>query len=454
MSSGGIEAELPQGPRLSAKETTFRWLGDPFGLLEECARDLGERFTLEFVRFGKHVVVAHPEDVRAVFAADPEVLLAGRGNALLAPILGRHSLLLADGTAHAEKRAMLVHAFRADRARDYARLVVAATRRATARWDEGAVASVHETALAISREVVLRAVLGLAESETAGAAGLVERLMALVGTNAPFADDPRGGRMTARLLAVRGALVEALSEVVAQRRRSGRSGDNDVLSLLLGARSAAGDSLDDEEIHDQLVTMILAGHETTASAISWAVVALLESEAVCDRLTAEIDDAGAACGDEALASLPYLQATCLETLRLFPVVPVVSREVRRPLRMRERWLPAGVFVTPCAYLAHRRADSFPEPAAFEPARFLGRRYPAHVYFPFGGGTRRCLGMGFALLEMQIVLGMLLRHFRLRGGTHRRARPLRRAVTIVPSGGARVVVEQRRSAGERQAWLRA
>lgn len=444
MASGGIEADLPSGPRLSAADTSFRWLADPFGLLDACAAEFGERFTLDFARFGRHIVVSHPQDVQAAFAGDPDTLRAGRGNALLEPILGPRSLLLADGDRHAEQRTLLLAAFRADKVSTYARLVATATRRRTASWDDGTTVSVQRTALAISREVILRALLGLDDVRVDELADLVEKLMALVGTNAPFDDEPRRGHMTARLLAVRGTLIDALREVVAQRRRSLDRG-HDVLSLLIQARSASGHPLGDDEILDQLVTLILAGHETTASSISWALVALLADGGAQNRLLREIESAGADCSDEGLAALPYLQAACLEALRLFPVVPIVSRELGRPFWLHDRWLPAGVFLTPCAYLAHRRPESFSEPTAFRPERFLGRRHAAHVYFPFGGGARRCLGMGFALLEMQIVLGMLLRGFRFHPLGARPVRPVRRAVTIVPSGGTRVKVERRKAA---------
>jgi cytochrome P450 len=248
--------------------------------------------------------------------------------------------------------------------------------------------------------------------------------------------------MTARLLAARGNLVAALREIVARRRRTGDDACNDVLSLLTRARNGSREALADDEIEDQLVTMILAGHETTASSVAWALIALLANRAAHDRLLEEIEGRESTRGDDDVAALPYLQATCLETLRLFPVVPIVARELARPFRLRDRRIPAGVFVTPCAYLAHRRAEAFPEPTAFRPERFLGHRFTPHVYFPFGGGARRCLGMGFALLEMEIVLGMLLRTFRFRAADTRPPRPVRRAVTIVPSGMTRMTIERR------------
>jgi len=442
MHADAYDAVLPDGPRLSPAETTFRWLAQPFALLDACAEELGDRFRLDFVRFGTHVVVSHPDDVRTVFSGDPAVLHAGRGNALLEPILGRHSLLLIDDAAHAAMRAHLLPAFRAEQVASYVPLILAASRTHTSTWREGDVVSVYRTALAISREVILRAILGLEPHEVDPLARLVEQLMALIGTNAPFDDDPR---LAARLTVARSALVEALQRVVEDRRRSGRPGD-DLLSLLIGTRGPAGRALADDEIHDQLLTMVLAGHETTASAITWAVLAVLGDDRVLERLTAELDGADAAAPDAGLTGLSYLQAVCLETLRLFPVIPVVSRELMQPFQLGDQWLPAGVFVTPCAYLTQRRADVFPEPAAFRPERFLDRRYPPHVFFPFGGGARRCLGTSAALLEMQMVLGTLLRAFQFQPIDTRPVRPIRRAVTIIPSGGLRMRVAPRHAAG--------
>src|SRR5262245_4549934 len=191
MHADAYDAVLPAGPRLSPAETSFRWLAQPFALLDACAEEFGDRFRLDFVRFGTHVVVSHPDDVRAVFSGDPAVLHAGRGNALLEPILGRHSLLLIDDAAHAATRAQLLPAFRAEQVAGYVPLILAACRRHTAAWQDGDVVSVYRTALAISREVILRAVLGVAPHEVEPLAGLVEQLMALTGTNAPLDDDPR-----------------------------------------------------------------------------------------------------------------------------------------------------------------------------------------------------------------------------------------------------------------------
>jgi len=435
-------APLPDGPNLSAAETTFRWFARPLSFLDECAAAHGDTFTINFARFGTHVILSHPDDVKSVFTGDRRALHAGRGNALLEPILGRHSLLLADGDRHLEQRALLQPAFQAERVQRYASVVTEATRRWTAQWNGGATVSLQRTALDISREVILRVVLGLPEADIERFSGLIHDVMVLVGTNATFDDQSADPRLLARFRAARDALNDALQAHIERRRHT--AGGDDMPSAMLAARDEAGEGLSDEEIRDQLVTMILAGHETTASSITWALLCLQENPSALAALVRELDASRREVPDEQLAQLPYLQAACCETLRLRPVIPVVSRELQRPFHLRQQTLPAGVFVTPCAYLAHRRPEAFADPQTFQPERFLDRRYSPYVYFPFGGGVRHCMGMSFALLEMQVVLGTLLRTFHFAPvGTA--ARPVRRAVTIVASGGGKMYVERRAAA---------
>jgi unspecific monooxygenase len=438
--TASVTTDLPAGPALSAAETTFRWLAHPYAFLDECAAAYGDTFTLRFTRFGTHVVVTHPDDVRDVLSAGRDVLHAGRGNALLEPILGRHSLLVVDGDRHLAQRALVQPAFRTDRIARYAAFVVEATRRWTAGWGGEQSVSVQRTALEISKEVILRAVFGLDQDEIARFSGLVHEVMLLVGTNATFDAESEPSRVLQRFDAVRGALDAALQELIERRREAG--GGDDVLSMLLSARTQDGAALSDEEIRDQLMTLVLAGHETTASSITWALVCLQAAPDARARLLQELDAVDEDAFERGLGALPYLQAVCLETLRMRPVIPVVSREVQHPFRLRDRLLPAGVFVTPCPYLAHRRPAVFADPEVFRPERFLEQRFSPSAYFPFGGGVRRCIGMSVALLEMQVVLGMVLRRFDFAVPDGAPLRAVRRGVTIVPSGGARMRVVPR------------
>lgn len=433
---------LPEGPRLSAAETTFQWWARPYAFLDECAAYLGDTFTLEFTRFGTHVLVSHPDDVRAVLTADADTMLAGRGNALLEPVLGPHSLLLLDGDRHLAHRTALQLAFRAERIERHGELVAAATQRWAGRWGDGDRVNVLRTALEISREVILRAVFGLAGADLERFGRLVADLMGLVSTNATFDASSNETLLQARFRQARGALDAALQAEIDRRRREADGGD-DVLALLVRADREA--ALSDEEIRDELMTMVLAGHETTASAITWALLCLHEAPEALASLRSELEAAGTGHSDGALAGLPYLRASCLETLRVRPPIPVVSRQLRRPFRVRAGMLPAGVFVTPCAYLAHRRPAAFPDPAVFRPERFRDGRFSPYAYFPFGGGVHRCLGMGLALLEMQVVVGTLLRRFRFVPLGDRPVRAVRRAVTITAAGGGAMRVVRRAAA---------
>lgn len=431
------EAQLPPGPSLSEAETTLQWLARPYDFLDECAAAHGDLFTLRFGRFGTHVILWHPGEVREVLAGHRDVFHAGPGNALLEPILGKYSLLLLDGDRHLSRRALLQPAFRPDRIQSYAGVAARAARKWTASWSSGTV-RVQRTALEISKEVILRIALDLNdEAEIERLGELVNDLMLLVGTNATF-DQWSDVRLRQRFRGARQALGDALLEH-ARRRQKAAHGDS-ILSMLVAARDAGQEGLTEEEIRDQLITMILAGHETTASSITWALVCLSARPAAMERAVREIDEGGAELPDERLASLPYLQAVCLETLRMRPVVPVVARQLQVPFRLRDWTLPAGVFVTPCSYLAQQRPEVFADPQSFEPERFLGRRYSPYEYFPFGGGVHRCIGMSFALLELQIVLGVLLRTFRF--ASCGAVKPVRRAVTIVASGGGKLHLERR------------
>jgi cytochrome P450 len=237
-----------------------------------------------------------------------------------------------------------------------------------------------------------------------------------------------------RFLARRAALADSVLEVVATRRAAG-GGGADILSLLLAARDEDGQPMTDDELVDELITMLAAGHDTTATALSWTFACLLEHPSVEARLRDEI----AGADPTALAGLPYLEAVIKESLRLRPIVPDVVRQLQRPTRFAGFDLPAGAHLAPCIHLAHRRPESYPEPTRFRPERFLDVRPDPYAWLPFGGGIRRCLGMAFALSEMKIVLAVVLTRLRLRLDRPGTVRVVRRGVTLAPKAGTRVRV---------------
>jgi cytochrome P450 len=240
-----------------------------------------------------------------------------------------------------------------------------------------------------------------------------------------------------RLRELREALgpVHAILLAEIARRREAPTGGEDILSLLVQARYEDGRPMSDEELRDELMTLLVAGHETTATALAWAVERLVRHPHVLERLTEEV----LAGGEE------YLDAVAKETLRLRPVLPIVLRRLAEPMEIGGWNLPAGVRVAPCIYLVHRREDIYPDPRRFEPERFLERPAGTYTWIPFGGGVRRCLGASFALFEMKVVLAALVRTARLRPAAAPSERVRRRAITMAPARGAEVVVAERRSA---------
>jgi cytochrome P450 len=247
------------------------------------------------------------------------------------------------------------------------------------------------------------------------------------------------------LIRAKAELDELLHAAIRARRApSARGADGDVLSMLLAARDESGQPMSDQELHDEMLTLVLAGHETSATALAWTVYHLLANPDAMARVRTELDQvvgrrgAAAAPGLDDLSRLEWIDAAIKETLRLTPIVPFVARKLAAPARIGGRDLPAGVVALACIYLAHRRPELWTEPARFDPGRFLGRRIDPYHYFPFGGGTRRCLGMAFAGYEMKIALATILSRVSLEPvpGTH--VRVVRRGVTFAPSGGMPVV----------------
>jgi cytochrome P450 len=429
---------LPPGPRQPSALQLISFVRRPLEWLEECGRRYGDPFTARIPGHGTFVFAAAPGLIKQIFTGDDALLHAGKANAMLEPLVGRHSVLLLDGAPHLRQRRLLSPPLRGERMHAYAGLIADIAAAEVDRMPRDRPFALQGHMQAITLEVILRAVFGVAEGAQMSA---LRRLILevlepppalLVFVPPKYLDVPLSPFR--RFLRRRAALARALDDVVAARRASG-GGGSDILSLLLAARDEDGQPMSDEELVDELVTMLVAGHETTATALSWTFACMLQDAPVEARLRDEI--AGAAGDPAALAALPWLDAVIKETLRLRPIVPDVVRKLQAPMRFAGFDLPAGVHLAPCIHLAHRRPEVYPEPDRFRPERFLGLRPDPYAWLPFGGGIRRCLGMAFALYEMKIVVGVLLARLRLeleRPGT---VRVVRRSVTLAPGGGTRV-----------------
>ncbi len=444
---------LPPGPPGPAFLQTLGYTYWTFPFFEQCARRYGDPFTLRMPGFGSFVMLSAPELIKQVFTGDSDQLHAGEANAMLEPVVGRRSVLLLDGKEHLRQRRLLLPPLHGERMKEYAALMAEIASAEVQRMPLGAPFSMHEHMQRITLQVILRAVFGLDEGAQMDelAALLVEftrpppSLMIFVPpAYLKYGDFPLSPWRT--FLRRREKVDRALRAILRQKMAAPDPSRTDILSLLLSARDEEGRAMTEDELRDELVTMLIAGHETTATALAWTFALVLEHRDVAARLQEELEGARGADGTPdvgKLTSNEYLDAVVKESLRLRPIVPDVVRRVQSPITVAGYDVPVGAFLTPCIHLAHRRPEAWPEPHRFRPERFVGAKVDPYTWFPFGGGIRRCLGMAFALYEMKIVVGVTLLAARLRlAGAPPRI--VRRTVTLAPAGGTRVVLEERRA----------
>jgi len=431
---------LPPGPAAPALIQFLRSGLRPTGFIEDCARRYGDPFTVRFPASPPVVFFSHPDAIRDIFTGDPELLRAGEANVDLMPMLGENSLLMLDGQRHLSERRLMLPPFHGERMQAYGSLMAEIADRAIDGWPVGRVFPVQREMQAITLDVILRAVFGLEDGArlvelrgriirllrfVMGPAGLVLFIPLLRIDLGPLSP---GGRFTRH---ARG-IDELLFAEITRRRREGAAGRADILSMLIEARHEDGTGLSDQALRDEMVTLLLAGHETTATSLAWILHCVLGRPDVLARLRAEAEDGTAS---------EYLDAVIKEAARLHPVVPNIGRVLQAPLRIGGHLLPAGVVASPCVYLAHRRPDVWPEPERFSPERFLGARPSPYEFFPFGGGVRRCIGAAFATYEMKVVLARILSRVALRAAPGYVARTVRRTVTFAPSDGMPVVADE-------------
>jgi cytochrome P450 len=422
---------LPPGPSEPPVVQTLRWLLRPISFLESCRRRFGDAFSVSFLGFQTPMVMlSDPEAIRALYTVPGHTLPPGRTVALQ-PIMGSRSLLLLEGREHLARRKLMLPPFHGERMRAYEAIVREAVAREVEGWPEGEAFALHPRMQAVTLEVILRAVFGVTDPtrRTRLADGLGRLLAGTASSALQFSvllsrrfggPDP-----LARLEALRHEIDALLGTEIAERRADPRE---DILSLLVSARFEDGEPMGDAEIRDQLMTLLLAGHETTATGLAWTFDLLLRHPPVLARLTAAI-----AAGEE-----PYLRAVVSEALRLRPVVPLAGRRLSQELRVNGHVLAAGTDVTPAIWLTHTRADRYPEPYAFRPERFLDDAPATYAWIPFGGGVRRCLGAAFAEMEMRVALAAILERRTLRPASASAERVARRNVTFSPRGGTRVI----------------
>jgi cytochrome P450 len=432
-------ASLPPGPKAPAAVTAFRYARDPLGFLTSYRRRFGDIFTLSFPYFGKVVYVTDPALVKAVFTGRPDQFHAGEANATVLEVaLGPNSVLTLDDEPHMRQRKLLLPPFHGERVQRYGELIREITLREMESWPVGEPFALRRHTQRITLAVILKAVFGVDDAQRLDRAGrLIDIFARRVG---PLTAFPLLRRNLgpfgpwARFVRAHEALDEFIYEEIAIRRAEVEAEDgerDDVLSLLLRARYDDGTPMSNEELRDELVTVIGAGHETTATALAWAMERLLRTPRVLERLRASI-----AAGED-----DYLDATVKETLRARPVILDVVRKLTAPAQIGGYELPTGTFVLPAIAALHYREDLFPEPDEFRPERFLDGKADNYAWIPFGGGVRRCIGAAFAEYEMRIVLREIIERADLRAPDPEPERVKIRHITLAPGKGAKMILDR-------------
>lgn len=440
-------SSLPPGFPDAPWRQLLRWMRTPIEYLTAAREQFGETFTVRLPGIPPIIVASNPADVKAIFAGNGEEMMAGVANRVLEPFLGKFSLLTLDGPQHARHRKLLMPPLHGERLESYGADMLSVTDAAIDRFPVADAFAMHKQTQSITLDIILRTVFGMrddAEREPfkrsitqllelgAWPPLLLPQMQVDLGPLSPWGRFQRALREGDTLL----------YRTIRTRRAQGDTARGDILSLLLATRDEDGEPMSDVELRDELVTLCVAGHETTATALSWAMRWILRDAPLYRRLRDEVR-ALAARGPLVPAQvqkLELLDATVKETLRLVPVVMMVGREVQHPIRIGGYDLPAKTFVAPNILLGQRRSEAFPDPMKFDPNRFVGARTSPAEWFPFGGGLRRCIGAAFAQYEMKMVLAAMLARTTMRLASQAPIVPVRRSITLAPSGGVRVIVD--------------
>jgi cytochrome P450 len=407
-------------------------------------RELGEVFRMRGIVAGSPVITSHPDHVRSLFTAKPELAPSLTGESPLRPIVGPNSVLTAVGPRHMRQRKLLLPAFHGEAIERYVQMISDVAEREIDRWPVGRPMSLAPRMQAITLDVIMAGIFGIEGTPERGSTE--GRLRAatkglLAASTWPMAqlaelmnigsEEPRGLTRTGL------SILDRATYAVISERRSVQDLDErgDILSLLLRARTEEGEALTDRELRDELLTLVLAGHETTANSLAWTWERLVRTPAAYERLREAVRT-----GEDAEA---VVEATIIEGMRARPVIPMIGRRVTVPWRLGEYAVEADTPVTMSILLVHHREDIYPRPFDFLPERWLGRKPGTYEWIPFGGGIRRCLGAALAMAEQRVVLSAMTRRLDIEAADPEPEHAVHRNVTMIPAQGARVVVRERR-----------
>ncbi len=451
--------ELPIVSQTPPLFQRFQWIADPIGFMEAAARRYGDIFAVPVgLDYKPLVYVSNPQAIQELLTRDTKEFTApGKFNKILQPLLGEYSVIMVDGDRHRRQRQLLMPPFHGERMRAYGQLICDITKQVMSQLTPGKAFCARSLMQNISLEVILSAVFGIHEGER------FHKLNHLLSALTDFFKSPLTSSFLflpvlqkdlgpwspwGQFTRIQQQIDELLYTEIQERREQYDPERTDILTLLLSARDEAGEPMTDEELHDELLTLLFAGHETTATAMAWALYWVHHLPEVHDKLLEQLDPLGDFPDPLSIARLPYLTAVCQETLRIYPVgMLTFPRVAQFPVKLMGYDIEPGTILMGCIYLTHQREDLYPEPKKFKPERFLDRQFSPYEFLPFGGGTRRCVGMALAQFEMKLVLATILLHYQLALVDNRPVRPQRRGVTLAPAGGVKMVLKGQRQRQE-------
>ncbi|MGB3766856.1 MAG: cytochrome P450 [Phormidesmis sp.] len=469
--SGGLSEELtglaidgPKAKGLRRLLRVFYLILQPTNYMDDNVQRYGPTFQIGAQSESPLVYVGDPEMVREIFTLDASTAETGSRNQVLQPMVGDRSILLLDGDPHRRQRKLLMPPFHGDRLRSYGELICDITRQVSASWQVGQSIVARPPIQALTLGVILQAVFGLREGPR------LSQLQQKMGTLLDFFSYPISASFLffpglqkdwglwspwTKFTHLREDVRSLIYAEIRERRQSlqnslqglesAQTERTDILTLLLQSRDENGEAMSDEELHDELVTLLLAGHETTASAIVWALYWIHYLPEIHGKLRAELAELGPQPDPAAILQLPYLNALCLETLRIYPITPTTfARVLRSPRTIAGHHFKAGTVLRPTTYIIHQRPDIYPEPKQFRPERFLERQFAPHEFLPFGGGHRRCIGSALAMMELKLSVATLLQGFDLALVRPRALRPARRGLTMAPPASMRFKVRSKQT----------
>ncbi len=447
--------KLPNGPQIPAIVQMLRWISNPMSFMEACAKRYGEIFTIRLEKnYPPLVIVSNPQALQQILTNDTKELEApGEMNEEFEFLLGKHSVITISGAEHQRQRQLLMPPFHGERMRNYSQVITDVTQQVISQYQIGKSFNIRSATQAITLRVIMQAVFGLHKGTRAeklqhfladilekGSSRLIVALLYFPALQRDFGPINFWGKQMRR----QQEADQLIYQEIRERREKADSSRTDILSLLMAAKDEAGQSMTDEELRDELMTLLVAGHETTATALAWALYWVHKLPSVRQKLLQELDSLSNNPDSNAILKLPYLNAVCSETLRIYPVsIVTFPRVVKTPLSLAGYELEPGIIVLGSIYLTHQREDIYSEPKQFKPERFLERQFSPYEYLPFGGGARRCIGLAFAQLEMKLALAEILSSIDLELVDNGEIQPKRRGLVTGPDRPIEMVVTSQR-----------